>query len=81
MQLAYVVHSAAQEPVSIPAVAIGAHQGREVTAPVPGLVVELVGVDGAGHTFRFVPRDDVDLAEHLALFAPGQSIIVSFGRG
>lgn len=75
MQLLYTVHSVVPEAVSVTAM-LG---DREVSATVPGLTVELVGVGHtAGHTYKFVPTGDADMAAHMVMFEIGNTIAVGF---
>ena len=71
----YVVHSCITEPISIKATL----NGREVNATVPWLVVELVSADKIhGHTFKFVPEGDEDMAAKLAMFTVGNQVRCDF---
>lgn len=71
----YTVHSCETQAVSIKATL----NGNEVEATVSGLVVELVTDDGSqGHTFRFTPTGDEDMAAKKALFVVGNKVRCDF---
>ena len=71
MQLNYTVVSATAEDFTVTAQVAG----QDVQAKVPGLVVEMLSVDGSmGHTFRYMPED---VAAELAKFPVGASVTVT----
>lgn len=69
----YTVHGAVREPVHVRAMM----NGREVDATIPGLTVELVSATH-GHTFRLEPGSDEEMAEAVAMFAPGAKVAAVF---
>lgn len=76
MKMHYTVHSAVVEPVMVTAM-LG---GSPVVATVPGLTVELVSEGDAhhGHTFRFVPKGEADMAAHQERFMVGAKVTATF---
>lgn len=73
----YHVHSVAEEPVSVTAT----YRGADVTASVPGLVVELTDDGGRhGHVFHFIPETGEDLEYHRQLFRRGASVTLTFAK-
>lgn len=74
LKITYKVHSCVEQPVSVRAM-LGE---REVNATVPGLVVELVDGETHGHTFRFVPSSDDDMAAHKETFSVGSTVAATF---
>lgn len=82
LMLEYVVHSCVEVPVETKAM-LG---DREVSATVPGLVVELVSPEddlhghgaGHGHTFRLTPDSNSELEEKKKLFKVGNRIRLDF---
>lgn len=69
----YKVHGVSEEKVAVKA----SLNGREVDATVAGLVVELVS-DKHGHTFRFTPETDAEMAEARALFQKRATVMATF---
>jgi hypothetical protein len=77
----YKVHSAVIEDRSVEA---KTDDGREVTAMVPGLVVELVPDGDHGHgavTRRYVPPNDAEMQELLVKYAVGRAVLVTTEPG
>lgn len=76
-EIDYTVHSCGESRVSV----VAKLGDRDVQATVPGLVVELVSSSGHGehgHTFRFVPTDDEDMAALKELFGVGNAVKATF---
>ncbi len=77
LRLKYIIHSVVEGEVAVRAF-LG---GREVRATVPGLTVEMVDAEGGdayGHTFRFTPDDDAEMAAHKAVFQAGKRVVAHF---
>lgn len=74
MEIIYTVASCSEDPVDV----IATVNGREVSAKVMGLVVELVSEDESmGHTFRFTPED---MTAAKDMFAVGETITLTFSK-
>lgn len=73
--LVYRVHSVSTEKVPVETT----YRDKPMKALVDGLTVELVG-DGHdhGHTFRFVPDGEEDMAFHREMFATGRTVRITF---
>jgi hypothetical protein len=74
MEIKYVVQSCSEDEVPV----VATVAGREVSAKVAGLVVELLSEDGGmGHTFRLTPTD---MAAATEFFAVGEEIKLTFSK-
>ncbi len=75
MEIKYTVRSSSEDEVSVLATVPGLGQ---VTAKVPGLVVELVSEDGGmGHTYRITPED---MAVAKDFFTVGDHVKITFSK-
>lgn len=73
----YIVHSSVSQPVSV---AAKTADGRDVTAALPGQVVELLpdGHTSGSITLRFQPADSDEHKALAAKYSVGSKIIAGF---